>query len=565
MLALLLAALAALLLPQLSAPPLERAEVYFIDAARGMVESGDWWLPRYEGRPFFDKPILSYWLMAGAMQAFGSTPGAARLVAVVAALGVVLATAWLGTLLFDRRSALAGALVLATTLAFLSFARVAMSDMLLAVWTTVAVALALRAFAPEPPAWLAPALGAALGLGFATKGPMALVVPGSALALLLWRHRARPLPIGYGGLAAAGATFAVLGLGWFALLYARLGAEPIVHFFLRENLQRFAGDAYDVGRPLWFYLPAYLAEGLPWSAFLPLAMWRLSRGDLEERRGAWFLASWAGLLVVLLSLSRGKIDYYLLPIYPALSLVIGRYFARAPWRALDRGWARAVLIVAGATVSLLLARPPSWPSAWLPDPALGAWLVLAAALFAALLFATALWPSALRVAAALATTTAAAFLLVAALFLPAFAAGQPNRAIATDVERERAFVSRAQLVFCDDPSHARRDVLFSARHAGVEQCDLWSLAASREPYLFLVSPAQDASLRVLPTYRHVATYRCLPARTLTLGGLLDAASADQVVLVANYGTDDPAAERKKKKEYRQALWKERREQQWSKP
>ena len=53
-LALLLAALAALLLPQLSAPPLERAEVYFRDAARGMVESGDWWLPRYEGQPFFD-------------------------------------------------------------------------------------------------------------------------------------------------------------------------------------------------------------------------------------------------------------------------------------------------------------------------------------------------------------------------------------------------------------------------------------------------------------------------------------------------------------------------------
>ena len=139
-----------LLLPYLGLGPLARAEIYFLDAARGMVESGDWIVPRYEGKPFFDKPILSYWLMAAAMDAFGTTPAAARLVPVLAAVGLVLVTAWLGTLLFDRRSALAGALVLATTLAFLSFARVAMSDMLLALLSTLAVSLAVFAYRPGP-------------------------------------------------------------------------------------------------------------------------------------------------------------------------------------------------------------------------------------------------------------------------------------------------------------------------------------------------------------------------------------------------------------------------------
>jgi len=531
-----------------------------MDAARGMVESGDWLVPRYEGRAFFDKPVLTYWLMAGSMSALGPTYAAARLVPVLAALALALASAWLGVLLFDRRSALAGALVLASTPAFLSFARIAMSDMLLALWTTLAVALALRAYRPRPPAWVAPALGAARGLGFATKGPIVLVVAGVALLLLLLRERERPLPFDAVSLGLAGGAFAVLGLGWFALVYARLGAGPLVYFFLRENLERFAGEAYDVGRPLWFYPPAFLAEGLPWSCFLPLALWRLLRGGGAERASTRLLACWAALVVGLLSLSRGKIDYYLLPVYPPLSLVVGRYLAGGSWRALDRGVARVVLALGAAALALLLARPPRIPAGWLPDPSHGPLLVAVVTLAALVLLAAALRPTPARVLAALSAATATVFLLLVTLFLPAFSAGQPNRAIAADVARERLYVPRAQLAFCEDPARVRRDVLFAARHAGVEQCDLWSLAASHEPYLFLVSPAQAASFRVLAKYRHVGSYRYLPARTLTLDGLLDGASTGEVQLVANYATPDPVAERKRRKEYRRRIQQELREE-----
>jgi hypothetical protein len=219
-----------------------------------------------------------------------------------------------------------------------------------------------------------------------------------------------------------------------------------------------------------------------------------------------------------------------------------------------------VLVLGAATILVLLAAPPRLPAGWLPDPAWGPALVVAAVGFTVLLLAAALRPSPARLVAALAATIGAAFLLTSTLLLPAFAAGQPNRAIALDVARERAFVPGARLVYCEDPAHARRDVLFAARHAGVEECDLWSRAASREPYLFLVSPAQDASFRVLPSYRHVATYAYLPARTLTLAGLLEGASAEQVVLLANYPTDDPVAERKKKREYRRGIQQERQAQ-----
>jgi len=519
-----------------------------------MVESGDWVIPRYEGQPFFDKPILSYWLMAGAMDRFGPSAGAARLVPVAASIGVVLATAWLGTLLFDRRSALAGGLVLATTLAFLSFGRVAMSDMLLSLWTTLAVALAVLAYRPGAAAWTVPLLGAVAGLGFATKGPVALLVPGLAVLLLMWENRRLPIPCGSGPLALGVLAFAVLGFGWFALVYRRLGPGPLVDFFFRENLERFAGEAYDVGRPFWFYPPAYLAEGLPWSPLLPIALWRLLRSrEGEEAHRTRFLALWAALVLVPLSLSRGKIDYYLLPIYPAASLVIGRYLACVPWKQADRAWASLVLMVEALALVLVLARPPRIPHEWLPGALPRVLLVAVVAAGATFLLAVAVRPTPRRAAAALASLVAAAWLVLVVFFLPAFAAAQPNRAIVGDVARERSYRPDLRMAFCSDPTRVRRDVLLHVRLAAFSECDLWSLAGSREPFLLLATPAQDASFRADPRYRVVARYRYVPANALTLGGLFAVRELGEVVLGANFTTADPEAERKKRREYRKAL------------
>jgi 4-amino-4-deoxy-L-arabinose transferase-like glycosyltransferase len=555
-LVLVLGALLALMLPHLGAAPLERAEIYFLDVARTMVDSGDWVVPRYEGEPFFDKPPLTYWLMGLAFAGLGPDPGAARLVPVLAALGVVLATVWLGVLLFDRRTAVTGAIVLGTTLAFLSFARVAMSDMPLSLLTTLAVALGVRAFAPNPPSWIVPALGAVLGLGFATKGPIALLVAGLALLLLGVENRRRPLPIGAGRALVAVLAFAILGLGWYLVVFWRLGAEPLAHFFVRENLQRFAGDAYDVGQAPWFYVPAYLADGVPWSLFLPLALWRLLRkdgGDRDGRPAARFLAGWIGLVLVLLTLSRGKLDYYLLPLYPAVSLLIARFLVAVPWRRLDRTWVRGVLLLATSAVVVAIVHPPRVPEEWLPGPGGRGLLVAVLAASGLVALVVAIRPSPGRVTAVLGGGMAASWLVVVVFFLPAFAAAQPNRAIVADVAREQRYRPHLRLALCEDPARAQRDLLFHLRLAARERCDLWAYAASREPYLLLVGPDEDRSFRVIPRYRVVATYRYLPADVLTLEGLLLGPEPGRIVLGANFRTTDPVAVRKRKRARRKAI------------
>jgi dolichol-phosphate mannosyltransferase len=520
-----------------------------------MLERHDLLVPYYRAEPFFDKPPLTYWLMAAAFDAFGFGAGAARVVPAVSALLVLLATLWLGSVLFDRRTAWVGALVLATTGAFLAFGRVAMSDMLLALWTTLAMAVGVRAARGGAPAAWPLALGLALGLGFLTKGPIALLLPGLGLLWLAWTRRAslpRPRPL-YAALGAVG--FVVVAGAWFVLVQRRLGWGPLEHFFLRENLQRFAASTYDAQRPFWFYLTAYLAEGAPWSLFFPLAAfhaWRRAPRD----EGSRFLLVWLALALAPLSLSRGKIDYYLLPLYPAASLVVARFFLTVPWQARERGWARVVLALAAVALAGVPTVLFLVPAPWAPArTALAAMALLFAAAAGAALW-TAARPEPAR---ALGTLAAASALVIGCLgdvVVPALHDAQPHEWVVDDVRREAAYRPDLTVVACADPARVQRDLLFHARAVVEERCDLWALASSERPFLFLLGPGERESLLGAEGVREVARYRYLPATVLTLEGLLARPGPAEMTLAANYATTDPVAEVKRKRDRKRALREE---------
>jgi 4-amino-4-deoxy-L-arabinose transferase len=545
---------AALLLPGLGAAPFERAEIYFLDAARAMVESGDWMVPRYRGQPFFDKPALAYWLMAASMTVFGATPAAGRMVSVLAALGVLGTTLWLGRMRLGSRPAVYGAVVLATTLAFTSFGRLAMSDMLMTLWCTLAVAIGVRAFGHAPGRHDVPALGVVLGLGFLTKGPVALLFPALGIALLAReaRRQGRPWP-SRGAMAAAVALFTPIALGWFVLVASRLGASPLHHFFLNENLERFAGETYNSARPFWYYLGAYLALGLPWSPLLPLAV---GRGWREKDEALRFLLAWAALMAVPLSLSRGKIDYYLLPLLPPLSLALGRLFSAPAWHRAERYVVRAWLVAAAAALVVVAGGPADLPHEWLPPaPVLTACAAVAVA--GALVCAgAALGVAPRRTLGALAVVSAGVALSLGALFVPAFAAAQPQQALLEDVREELRYRPDATLVQCGDPARVQRAVLFEARRAGVERCDLWAAAADA-PALFVLDA--EAQQSVGQTLRGISRHRYLPADTLTFRGLFSPARPAWLYLAANFATDSPAALRREAQAWKRAVRARREE------
>jgi 4-amino-4-deoxy-L-arabinose transferase-like glycosyltransferase len=541
--------LGALLLPGAAAAPLERAEIYFVDAARAMVESGDWLVPRYQGRPFFDKPPLAYWLIGAAFEAFGPTLAAARLVPALGALAAVLATVWLGGLLFDRERGLLAGLVLATTLAFVSFGRIAMADMLLTAFATAAFAIVVRLDAGGGRG-LSPLAGAVLGLGILAKGPVALLLPGLGMLALAWRRRRPPASVPW--LLVAALAFLLVAAPWFVAVYLRLGPEPLSWFFLRENLERFAGETYDAGRPVWYYLTAYLAIGLPWSVLLPLVLLRAARGGSGRTGERGLLLAWLGLMLVPLSLSRGKIDYYLLPLLPPVSLLAADFVVSA-WSRFERAWVRAGAALLGLVSALLPLALLRFHEQWRP-PAPAAGLIATAALVSALgLLGAALWPSPRRLAGALAGATTLLALAAFAVFVPSFEAAGEKQRLLQDLARELDARPDARLVFCEDPLRIERDLLFERRVPSLQRCDLWALAASRTPYLVMLRERERRPLMEIPATRFAGWYKFMPAEAFTLDGLIRGVEPGRLALIANFETTDRESIRRAKREWRRRV------------
>jgi 4-amino-4-deoxy-L-arabinose transferase-like glycosyltransferase len=532
-LALPLLAAALVLFPGLGQTPFRRAEIYFADAARFMVERGDWIVPHFRGEPFFDKPALTYWLLAASFKVFGFSSGAARVGSAIAALLVVTVTVWMSWLLWrDRDSALSAGWILIATVPFMTFGGIAMSDMLLTLWTTLAMAIGLLAYRDDrPPSRAIVALGAVLGLGFLTKGPIALVIPGLGLLGIVWERRRLPR-ISLPALALSALVFLASALGWFVAVYLRMGIDPIKFFFVRENLQRFSGAEHDIGRPVWFYLVTYLGQGAPWSFLLPLAALRFLRRQPDEV--GKILLIWIFLVSALLTLSHGKVDYYLLPLYPAVALLVGRYFQLAVWTRKERLFVASLLGAVGSVLILLLLALTYIPKEWRPA-GFSMWGVAFALIVGG---ATCLFSiTRLKPARALHALVFSLWLgsgVVSVFLLPSFYSGQPNSALIAASSRER--VRRPDLIVAahEDPTQLHRDLLFYSRLVVEESADLLALAQSQKPYLLLASPGEADVLKATAHVREIGSYPYLSLRFFTLRGAFAEPAPERLVLLANF-------------------------------
>lgn len=340
-------------------PKFSRAEVFFAECVREMFQTDNMVTPLYHGTPFFDKPILSYWLIACSYKLFGVSHLAARVPSIFAALATVAATALATNKLFGPRAGTLAGAVLASAFMFLSFSNMCMSDMTLVFFDTVTLillyagtSLAARARAQSLDTVAAPAnvsqplmLGSdsqsnicfwlaslSAGLAFLTKGPVGIALPGLTYVLYLTITKQWKVLKPVTHVAAGLLIMTLAAVPWFLAAFRENGAGALGYFFIRENLQRFAGSTYDTHRPLWFMLTSLLSGFLPWSIFLPFAFkrslehWRGGVNSVEGRKHL-FLWLWIATVTVFFSLSRGKIDYYVLPVYPAAAAVVGLYLS----------------------------------------------------------------------------------------------------------------------------------------------------------------------------------------------------------------------------------------------
>jgi 4-amino-4-deoxy-L-arabinose transferase-like glycosyltransferase len=285
-----------------------------------MVERGDWLTPYFNYEFRWQKPILYYWLTAITYLLFGVGEWSARCWSALAGIGLVFVTYGAGRRITRHEDVgwLAGAIV-ATSFGYFALARMALPDLPLAFFVTIAVTAAFDA------RWAV--AGAAAGLGFLVKGPLALVLPALVFAPVWWRERDR-LRVRPRDLAVGAAVFAVVGLPWYVAMTATHGVAYLNSFFVGDNLERFATDRFNEPRSLLFYVPILLGGLLPWTAYLVALLWRPMR-DLFARRlvltdAEWRLLLWAGMPLLFFSLSIGKQPRYILPVLPPVAIFLAR-------------------------------------------------------------------------------------------------------------------------------------------------------------------------------------------------------------------------------------------------
>jgi len=353
----------------------------YVEIPREMVVTGDYLTPRLNGVKYFEKPVLFYWLEAFSIKLFGLHEFTLRLWPAILALLGCLAVAVAGARLFGRLSGLLAAGILSTTLLYYAMSRAIVLDMPVSVLLTIAL-LSFLIGTHEPPGWKRRlylwGFYACSALAVLTKGLIGIVIPGMIIGVWIlvlgeWRLlKTLSIPSGV-------VLFLLIAVPWHFMV-GRVNPEFFNFYFIHEHFARYLTKVHGRYQPFWFFVPIVFLGMFPWSAFLIQAVnhsipssWR----ERHEHRDALFLLLWIFMVFLFFSASDSKLIPYILPIFPPLALIIGRYFAAA-WGRQDFPGIRIgyiiLLLVAIVLVAALAVLPRYWPR---PEDilSLGAWRI----------------------------------------------------------------------------------------------------------------------------------------------------------------------------------------------
>ena len=353
---------AAIFLACIVSPPSLMDDVDAVQAqiARNMLQSGDWVTARLDGIAYLEKSPLKYWMIAVSFLVFGVHDWAARIPIALSAVLLCWVTARFGAWgRFGRRAGrLCAGWCWRRACGMFLFTRVLIPDVVLTLAIAVALWSLLRALEAKrrrTRARWAMLMWALMGTGLLLKGLIAAVLPSGGGTALSWVHRA---VIGRGTRGAAcGPSRGMLLLlaiaaPWHVL--ATLRNPPYFDFtmhsergsyhgffwfyFINEHLLRFLNLRYprDYNTvPRLYFWVFHLLWLFPWSVYLPaLAKLKYRRPDRASRARLMALC-WAGFILVFFIFSTTQ-EYYSMPCYPALALLLGSGMAGATERT--RGW-----------------------------------------------------------------------------------------------------------------------------------------------------------------------------------------------------------------------------------
>ncbi|QWE12947.1 glycosyltransferase family 39 protein [Polynucleobacter sp. AP-Titi-500A-B4] len=321
----------------------------YAEMAREMLVTGDWVTPRYNGYKYFEKPPLQVWATAAAFQVFGIGDWQARLWTALTGFLTILAIGFTGARIYNARAGWLAAAVLASSPMWVISGHFNSLDMGLSAFLVAALCSLLLAqtahnkFSSRNWMW---ACWIFMALATLSKGVIGAAIPAMvfiAYSISTWDWKIWTRLRLLSGLI----LFLVITAPWFVLV-AQRNPEFLEFFFIHEHLQRFTQDAHSRTGPIYYFIPLLLIGILPWVLQIPGAIAQAWQDRRREFSSGWLLVCWFVVIFAFFSVSRSKLPGYIIPIFPALALLIGNRLDRLlgntnsmtmPWKLQTLGFA----------------------------------------------------------------------------------------------------------------------------------------------------------------------------------------------------------------------------------
>ncbi|MDP8263153.1 MAG: glycosyltransferase family 39 protein [Candidatus Ancaeobacter aquaticus] len=302
----------------------------YAEIPREMVATGDYIAPHLNYVKYFEKPVLCYWMTALSYKAFGVNEFAARFPMALLGLITICAVYLFGKEFFGEREGFLSTLILLATIGFYLVNRYVVLDGPFTCFFTVSMCLIWAGYRKNRLSYCLLAY-ASMGCAVLTKGLIGVVLPvlivGSYILVTRKWNVVKKLCIVRGVL-----VFCAVTVPWFYMV-TRAHPEFFNFFFIQEHFLRYLTDAAGRQEPFYFFLIIGSIFFAPWTVFVPVAIKKLFQiKDENVKSTLIFLNIWWVAILVFFSLSQSKLPPYILPMVPALALVVGNIWGDFLWR-----------------------------------------------------------------------------------------------------------------------------------------------------------------------------------------------------------------------------------------
>ena len=342
----------------------------YAEIPREMVATGDWTTPRLNDLKYFEKPALQYWATATAYTLFGEHHWTARLwAALTGFLGLLLAY-YTGLRLYGQRAGYMAAMVLASSFLYFAIGHINILDMGVSFFMNLSLAAILLAqrpnATPSENRWWMYVCWAGMGLSMLSKGLIGVAIPGAVLIIytlmqrewVLWTR----LHIGMGLL-----IFAAITVPWFVLV-SQANPEFLWFFFIHEHVLRYLTSIHGRVHPWYTFIPVVIIGILPWLLPMLSALkngWSRGVANGKAFQTNRMLMVWIVFIFLFFSTSHSKLVPYIVPIFPALALLIGERLSKMSGKIF--AWQTSVMIP--ISIAVWFAAPLALKSASAEVPA----------------------------------------------------------------------------------------------------------------------------------------------------------------------------------------------------